>query len=60
LLLVQYHVGTFCSTSEQRAQFCFRLHDRLWAQSGIAAVGYDLDIPLAFGNGASSELQIEE
>jgi len=59
LLLVQYHVDTFCTTSEQRAQFCFRLHDRLAAQPGIAAVGYGLDIPLALGNTISSVLQIE-
>ena len=58
LLLVQYHVDTFCSTSEQREQFCTRLHDRLAARPGIAAVGYSLDIPLAFGNSSSSELQI--
>ncbi len=59
LLFVQYHVDTFCTTSEQRAQFCIRLHDRLAARPGIAAVAYGLDVPLAFGNSASSELQIE-
>ena len=59
LLFVQYHVDTFCSTSEQREQFSIRLHDRLTARPGIAAVGYSLDIPLAFGNSSSAELQIE-
>jgi predicted permease len=59
LLFVQYHVDTFCSTSEQREQFCVRLHDRLISRPGIAAVGYSLDIPLAFGNSSSAELQIE-
>ena len=59
LLLVQYHVDTFCSTSQQREQFCVRLRDRLTARPGVAAVGYSLDIPLAFGNSSSSEIQIE-
>ena len=59
LLLAQYHVDTFCSTPEQRAQFCFRLHDRLAAQPGIAAVGYGLDIPLGYGHSSTAVLQIE-
>jgi predicted permease len=59
LLFVQYHVDTFCSTNEQRAQFCFRLRDRLAAQPGIAAVGYATVIPLSFGNSASAELDVE-
>jgi predicted permease len=59
LLFVQYHVDTFCSTSEQRAQFCFRLRDRLTAQPGIVAVGYGNAIPLSFGNSASAELDVE-
>ncbi len=59
VLFVQYHVDTFCSTTEQRAQFCTRLHDRLAARPGIAAVAYSLYIPLTFGNSSSSILQIE-
>lgn len=59
LLFAQYHVDTFCSTREQRAQFCFRLHDRLAALPGIAAVGYGLYIPLELGNANSTVLQIE-
>ncbi|MBZ5596174.1 MAG: ABC transporter permease [Acidobacteriia bacterium] len=59
LLFAQYHVDTFCTTSEQRAQFCFRLHDRLAARPGIVAVGYGLDIPLAVGTSNSTELEIE-
>jgi predicted permease len=59
LLFAQYHVDTFCTTKEQRAQFCFRLHDRLAARPGIVAVAYGLDIPLSFGNNSWSELQIE-
>ena len=59
LLFVQYHVDTFCSTSEQRAQFCFRLRDRLVARPGIVAVGYGNVIPLAFGNSPSAELDVE-
>ncbi len=59
LLLVQYHVDTFCTTTEQREQFCSRLHHRLTSRPGIAAVGYSLVIPLAFGNSSSSELKIE-
>jgi predicted permease len=52
-------VDTFCSTSEQRAQFCFRLRDRLVARPGIVAVGYGNVIPLAFGNSPSAELEVE-
>lgn len=59
LLLVKYHVDTFCSTSEQREQFSIRLRDRLTSRPGIAAVGYSLYIPLEFGNAAWTELQIE-
>jgi len=59
LLFVQYHVDTFCSTKQQREQFCFRLRDRLLAKPGIAAVGYSLDIPLAFGMSNSVEAQIQ-
>ncbi len=59
VLFVQYHVDTFCSTKEQREQFCVRLHDRLVSRPGIAAVGYGLDVPLAFGNSPSSRLQVE-
>jgi len=59
LLFVQYHVDTFCSDSEQRAQFCFRLHDRLAAQPGIAAAGYATAIPLAWGQVESAELEVE-
>jgi predicted permease len=59
LLFVQYHVDTFCSTSEQREQFSIRLHDRLTARPGIAAVGYALYIPLAFANSSWAEIQIE-
>jgi predicted permease len=59
VLYAQFHVDTFCTTSEQRAQFCIRLHDRLVARPGIAAVAYSLVIPLSFGNSPSSILQIE-
>ena len=59
LLFAQYHVDTFCTTGEQREQFCFRLRDRLAARPGIVAVGYGLDIPLTVGNSNSTELEIE-
>jgi len=59
LLVVQYHVDTFCSTKEQREQFCVRLRDRLAARPGVAAVGYSLDIPLSFGYRSPAELQIQ-
>lgn len=59
LLFAQYHVDTFCTTKEQREQFCFRLHDRLAASPGIAAVGYANYIPLAFSNSAWAEIQVE-
>ena len=59
LLLVQYDVDTFCSTSEHRAQFAYRLRDRLLTQPGIAAVGYGDDIPLALGDSRGAELQVE-
>jgi len=59
LMFVQYHVDTFCSSAEQRQQFTFRLHDRLVAQPGIAAVGYSMDIPLAFGHSNAQKIEVE-
>jgi len=59
LLLVQYHVDTFCSSSQQRAQFAYQLRSRLLTQPGIAAVGYGDDIPLSLGDNREAGLQVE-
>ena len=59
VLLVQYHLDTFCSSEEQRLQFTSRLRERLLTQPGIAAVGYGDDIPLALGDSRGAELQVE-
>ncbi len=59
LLFVQYHLDTFCQNTEQRAQFCHRLRDRIRSLSGIAAVSFANSVPLAIGTGQRSAIQVD-
>ncbi|MGA2592029.1 MAG: ABC transporter permease [Bryobacteraceae bacterium] len=59
VLFAQYHLDTFCQNAEQRAQFCYRLRDRIRDLSGIAAVSFANSVPLAIGTGQRSAIQVE-
>ena len=59
VLFAQYHLDTFCQNPEQRAQFCYRLRDRIGALPGIAAVSFGNSVPLAIGSGQRSGMQVE-
>ena len=59
VLFAQYHLDTFCRNPEQRAQFCYRLRDRIGALSGIAAVSFANSVPLDMGTGERSDIQVE-
>ena len=57
VLFAKYHLDTFCTNSEQRAQFCLRLRDRIGALPGIATVSFANVVPLEIGSGPSSVIQ---
>ena len=59
LLFAQYHLDTFCRNTEQRAQFCYRLRDRVRSLPGVAAVSFANSVPLAIGRGQRSAIQVE-
>jgi len=59
LLFARYHLDTFCRNTEQRAQFCYRLRDRIRTLSGVAAVSFANSAPLEIGMGARSNIQVE-
>jgi predicted permease len=59
VLFAQYHLDTFCQNTEQRAQFCYRLRDRIRALPGIAAVSFANSVPLAIGTGQRSDIKVE-
>jgi hypothetical protein len=59
VLFAEYHRDTFCQNTEQRAQFCYRLRDRIRQLSGIAAVSFGNSVPLDIGSGPRSGLQVE-
>ena len=59
VLFAQYHLDTFCRNVEQRAEFCYRLRDRIRDLSGIAAVSFANSVPLAIGTGQRSAIQVE-
>jgi predicted permease len=59
VLFAQYHLDTFCQNTEQRAQFCYRLRDRIAGLSGVAAVSFANSVPLAIGSGQRSGIQVE-
>ena len=59
VLVSQFHLSSAGYTAEQRTQFCFRLRDRLESAPGIVGASYADRIPLGFGMGPSSDLEIE-
>jgi predicted permease len=59
VLFAQYHLDTFCQNAEQRAQFCYRLRDRIRGLPGIAAVSFGNTVPLAIGTDQFSGIQVE-
>jgi predicted permease len=59
VLFAKYHLDTFCSNPDQRAQFCLRLRDRLRALTGIASVSFANTVPLEIGTGQSSDIGVE-
>jgi len=59
VLFAQYHLDTFCQNAEQRAQFCYRLRDRIRELPGTAAVSFANSWPLAIGTGQRSNIQVE-
>jgi predicted permease len=59
VLFARYHLDTFCQNAEQRAQFCYRLRDRIRELSGIAAVSFANTVPLDVGTGQRTAIQVE-
>ena len=59
VLFAKYHLDTFCSNADQRAQFCLRLRDRIRALPGIASVSFANTVPLEIGTGQSSDIGVE-
>ena len=59
VLFAKYHLDTFCSDEEQRAQFCLRLRDRISATPGIANVSFTNNVPLEIGTGMLSNIRVE-
>jgi predicted permease len=59
VLLAQFHVATFCRTSEQRMQFAERLRERLKSAPGVTAVTYSNYYPLQFGSSPVATIQVE-
>ncbi len=59
VLFAKYHLDTFCSDPNQRAQFCLRLRDRISVLAGIANVSFGNTVPLEFGTGPWVEISVE-
>ena len=59
VLFAEYHLDTFCQNAEQRAQFCYRLRDRVRELPGIVAVSFANSVPLDIGSGQRSGMQVE-
>jgi predicted permease len=59
VLVSQFHLSSNGYDAEQRRQFCVRLRERLKQAPGIVEVSFADRIPLGFGLGPGSELQIE-
>jgi predicted permease len=59
VLFAKYHLDTFCSTTDQRAEFCLRLRDRIRTLPGIANVSFANTVPLEIGTGQSSNISVE-
>jgi len=59
VLFAKYYVETFCTTTDQREQFCLRLRDRLRELPGIAAVSFANHVPLELGMDQQGPVQVE-
>jgi predicted permease len=59
VLVSQFHLSSAGYNAEQRKQFSVRLRDRIEATPGVVSVSYSDRIPLGFGMGPSSDLEIE-
>src|ERR1017187_269881 len=59
VLFARYHLDTFCQNPEQRAQFCYRLRDRIRGLSGNAAVSFATSVPPSIGSGQRSDVRVE-
>jgi predicted permease len=59
VLFAKYHLDTFCTNAEERAQFCLRLRDRIANLPGIANVSFANTVPLEIGTGQISSLEVE-
>ncbi len=59
VLFAKYHLDTFCSDPNQRAQFCLRLRDRISVLAGIANVSFGNTVPLELGTGPWVEISVE-
>ena len=59
VLVSQFQFSSAGYTPEQRMQFRFRLRERLESAPGIVGASYADRIPLGFGLGPSSDLEIE-
>jgi len=55
----KHYVETFCRTADERRQFYLRLTARLRSVPGVEAVSYATFIPLEFGEGSESEVEVE-
>ena len=59
VLVSRFYTSMTGYTEDQRKQFCVQLRERLEPAPGIVNVSYADSIPLGFGLGGQSELQIE-
>lgn len=59
VLVSRFYLSTSGYTAEQRQQFCLRLRDRLESAPGILGVSYADTIPLGFGLGPGTTVEIE-
>ncbi len=59
VVIAQIPFSTNGYTAEQRSDFCERLRARLESRPGILAVSYADTIPLGFGTGGESDVEVE-
>lgn len=59
VLVARFYTSMSGYTDDQKKGFCVRLRERLERAPGVVSVSYADSIPLGFGLGAGSELQIE-
>jgi predicted permease len=59
VLFAKYHLDTFCTNPNERAQFCLRLRDRIRDLPGIENVSFANTVPLEIGTGQISDIDVE-